>query len=501
MTKGSSILVVDDEIVIRALLVDILTEEGYAVETAGSGRDALNLLQKDNNFVILFTDIMMPEMDGIELIREARKITPTVIPIVMTGFATLETARAAVKEGAYDYVLKPFSLSEIKLAVSNAIERHRLENENARLREITELFNISEKIAGMRDEKALLDFVLHAALDRVGACRGSLMVTTPDGKALEVAVSIGLSEEAAKTVVEMGRGISGMVAKSARPLLVEDICRNPDIEQISRRLHGDSFVSVPLEQKWPSGYDGPLGGLEPHVLGVLNVTDKKDGARFSEGDLKILSIVANHAAAALENARLIKSVEDAHLSTLQSIALLLEAKDAYTHGHSQRVRNYSVWAARRLGMSDTDIEVLRLGAALHDVGKVGIKDGILNKRGEPTPEEWETIRRHPLVGYEVLMPVRVLRPEHRQLVRGHHERMDGTGYPDGLRGDQLSPVTRVIVVADAYDAMASDRAYRSALSPPQIVEQLKRHSGSQFDPQVANTFVDLVESGQRPPQE
>ena len=501
MTKGSSILVVDDEIVIRALLVDILTEEGYAVETAGSGRDALNLLQKDNNFVILFTDIMMPEMDGIELIREARKITPTVIPIVMTGFATLETARAAVKEGAYDYVLKPFSLSEIKLAVSNAIERHRLENENARLREITELFNISEKIAGMRDEKALLDFVLHAALDRVGACRGSLMVTTPDGKALEVAVSIGLSEEAAKTVVEMGRGISGMVAKSARPLLVEDICRNPDIEQISRRLHGDSFVSVPLEQKWPSGYDGPLGGLEPHVLGVLNVTDKKDGARFSEGDLKILSIVANHAAAALENARLIKSVEDAHLSTLQSIALLLEAKDAYTHGHSQRVRNYSVWAARRLGMSDTDIEVLRLGAALHDVGKVGIKDGILNKRGEPTAEEWETIRRHPLVGYEVLMPVRVLRPEHRQLVRGHHERMDGTGYPDGLRGDQLSPVTRVIVVADAYDAMASDRAYRSALSPPQIVEQLKRHSGSQFDPQVANTFVDLVESGQRPPQE
>ena len=501
MTKEGSILVVDDEIVIRALLVDILTEEGYAVETAGSARDAINLLEQENNFVILFTDIMMPEMDGIELIREARRITPTVIPIVMTGFATLETARAAVKEGAYDYVLKPFSLSEIKLAVSNAVERHRLENENARLREITELFNISEKITGMRDEEALLDFVLRAALERVGAHRGSLMVTTPDGKALEVAVSIGLPEEAAKTVVEMGRGISGMVAKSAQPLLVEDICRNPDIAQISRRLQADSFVSVPLEQKWPSGYDGPLSGIELRVLGVLNVTDKKDGARFTEGDLKILSIVANHAAAALENARLIKSVEEAHLSTLQSIALLLEAKDAYTHGHSQRVRDYSIWAARRLGMAENDIEVLRLGAALHDVGKVGIKDGILNKRGEPTAEEWETIRRHPLVGYEVLMPVRILRPEHRQLVRGHHERMDGAGYPDGLRGDQLSPVTRVIIVADAYDAMASDRAYRSALSPPQILEQLKRHSGTQFDPEVAKIFVERVENGTPPPQE
>jgi response regulator RpfG family c-di-GMP phosphodiesterase len=501
MTKDGSILVVDDEIVIRALLVDILSEEGYAVETAGSARDALDLLQQENNFVILFTDIMMPEMDGIELIREARKITPTVIPIVMTGFATLETARAAVKEGAYDYVLKPFSLSEIKLAVTNAVERHRLENENARLREINQLFNISEKIAAMRDEGALLDFVLQAALERVGARRGSLMVTTPDGKALEVAASVGLPEEAAKTIVEMGRGISGMVAKSAQPLLIENICRNPAIEQISRRLQGDSFISVPLEQKWPSGPDAPLSGIEPHVLGVLNVTDKKDGEHFTEGDLKILSIVANHAAAALENARLIRSVEDAHLSTLQSIALLLEAKDAYTHGHSQRVRDYSVWAARRLGMSDSDIEVLRLGAALHDVGKVGVADGILNKCGELTADEWDAIRRHPLVGYEVLMPVRVLRPEHRQLVRGHHERMDGTGYPDGLSGDQLSPMTRVIVVADAYDAMASDRAYRPALSPPRIVEQLKRNSGTQFDPEVATVFVDLVESGKTPPQE
>lgn len=501
MGKDSSILVVDDEVVIRALLVDILTEEGYEVETAGSARDALNLLEQQNKFVILFTDIMMPEMDGIELIREARKVTPTVIPIVMTGFATLETARAAVKEGAYDYVLKPFSLSEIKLAVTNAIERHRLETENARLREITELFNISEKITTMREEGELLDFVLTAALQRVGAQRGSLMITTPDGKALEVAASVGLPDEAARMVVQMGRGISGRVAESAQPLLVEDILHNPDIAEISRRLQGTSFISVPLEQKRPIGYETQIEGLEPRVLGVLNVTDKKGGAAFSEGDLKILSIVANHAAAALQNARLIKNVEDAHLSTLQSIALLLEAKDAYTHGHSQRVRSYSVWAARRLGMSETDIEVLRLGAALHDVGKVGVKDGILNKPGAPTQDEWETIRRHPLVGYEVLMPVRVLRPEHRQLVRGHHERMDGSGYPDGLKGDQLSPVTRVIAVADAYDAMANDRAYRTALSPPQIIEQLKHNSGSQFDPQIAQAFVELTENGKEVPSE
>ena len=125
MVEQSRILVVDDEAVIRELMGDILTEEGYPVEAAPNGRAALDLLKQFDDFVLLFTDIVMPEMDGIQLIREARLLKPSLIPIVMTGFATLETARAAVKEGAYDYVLKPFSLSEIKLAVSNALERYR----------------------------------------------------------------------------------------------------------------------------------------------------------------------------------------------------------------------------------------------------------------------------------------------------------------------------------------------------------------------------------------
>jgi DNA-binding response OmpR family regulator len=331
---ANRILVVDDEIVIRALLVDILVEEGYDVETASNGRDALKMLVDPGDFVILFTDIMMPEMDGIELIREARKVSASVIPIVMTGFATLDTARAAVKEGAYDYVLKPFSLSEIKLAVSNAIDRHRLENENARLREITELFNISEAITSIRDEHTLLDFVLRAALARVNAERGSLMITTADGRALEIAVSVNVPEEAARNVVAIGAGISGMVAQKGEPLLCEDIRREPALAERSRRLQDPSFISVPLEQKQPPGFENGSSNGGRHVLGVLNVTGKKNGAFFTDADLKILSIVSNHAAAALENARLIKNVEDAHLATLQSIALILEAKDAYTHGHS-----------------------------------------------------------------------------------------------------------------------------------------------------------------------
>ncbi len=492
------ILVVDDEMVIRTLLTDILTEEGFDVDTAGNAREALQKLRSPGDFVILFTDIMMPEMNGIELIREARRDYPALIPIIMTGFATLETARAAVKEGAYDYVLKPFSLSEIKLAVTNAIERYELATENARLREINELFNISESLASIREEDHLLEYVLRAALERVGARRGSLMMTTADGRALRVAVSEGIPNGDIDTVVEVGRCISGWVAQQARPILVEDISRNPMLARMSRHLNNPSFISVPLERRESNLTENLPIAEFPRVLGVLNVTEKAMGGGFSESDLKILSIVANHAAAALINVRLIRNLEDTHLATLQSMSLLLEAKDPYTQGHSERVCDYSVLVAKRMGIPEKDIEVLRIGATLHDVGKVGVNDAVLNKAGELTADEWAMVKRHPTVGYDVLKPVRMLRPEHLAIVRGHHERMDGSGYPDGLKGEQISILTRIIVVADAYDAMASNRAYRPALSGPEIVHQLRDHSGSQFDPNVADRFVALIEEGVLP---
>ena len=495
MAKQEWILVADDEDVIRDLMTDVLTDEGYVVETANNGREALERLQRNDEFVLLLTDIMMPEMDGIELIRQARKQFPSLIPIVMTGFATLDTARAAVKEGAYDYVLKPFSLTEIKLAVSNALERYRLANENARLREITELFNISETIAGIHDERQLLEFVLDAALEHVAAERGSLMVTTEDGRALDVVTSVGLPEEAKQTTVQVGSGISGWVAQNDRPLLIEDISQHPEVAEVSQCLQDASFISVPLERKAGAGSEAG-GGEKSRVIAVLNVNKKRSGGSFTEGDLKVLSIVANHASAAIENVRLIRDIEEAHLGTLKSMALLLEAKDPYTQGHSERVRDYSVLAAEKLGVSREDIEVLKLGAALHDLGKVGVPDTVLNKNGKPSEQEWQTIRQHPVIGHDVLSPVRFLKAEHLDLVRHHHERVDGKGYPDGLRDGQLSLPVRIIAAADAYDAMASNRAYRMARDPQYIVGEFKKNAGAQFDERVAKLFIEMIQKGE-----
>lgn len=497
MAEQSRILVVDDEAVIRELMGDILTEEGYSVESVSNGLAALDLLRQTDDFELLFTDIMMPEMDGIRLIHEARKLKPTLIPIVMTGFATIETARAAVKEGAYDYVLKPFSLSEIKLAVSNALERHHLVNENARLREITELFTFSEQVVRYREERTLLDFVLKAALDRVGAKRGSIMLMNRDGRALEVATSVGLPEEAEHDCVSIGNGIAGWVAQHGAPLLVENIDKDPEIAGRSRHLADASFISVPLERKvaangWRHPVPSPNG---PEVLAVLNVSSKENGRQFNEGDLKTLNVLANHASIAIENVRLIRDIETSHLSTLTSMALLIEAKDPYTHGHSQRVRDLAVLTARRLGLPQPEIDLLNLGAGLHDIGKIGVNDGILNKCDCLSDQEWDTVRLHPLIGYDVLEPVNFLTKGHLDLVRHHHERVDGSGYPDGIEGDQIPEIVRIITVADAFDAMSSSRAYRQGMPMDDIVQELKRCSGAQFDARIVNLFVEMIQEG------
>jgi hypothetical protein len=187
------------------------------------------ILKDEWNYVVLFTDIMMPEMDGIELVREARKICPEIVPIVMTGYATLETARAAVKEGAYDYVLKPFNLSEIKLAVNNALERARLTKENARLREIRASSTSARASRRCATRIGCLQFVLDAALERLDAERGSLMLVSARRHASWTwrrALACPWSSSAPHGG-EMGNSISGWVAENVKPLLVPDIEQAP----------------------------------------------------------------------------------------------------------------------------------------------------------------------------------------------------------------------------------------------------------------------------------
>jgi response regulator RpfG family c-di-GMP phosphodiesterase len=495
MANEERILVVDDEIVIRELLHDILTGEGFVVELASNGRAALDMIRENSGFVVVFTDIMMPEMDGITLIREAHKFDPTIVPIVMTGYATLETARAAVKEGAYDYVLKPFNLSEVKLAVSNALERRRLINENTRLLEITELFKISESIASIREESRLLDFVLNAALDRVEAQRGSLMLVSQDGLNLEVVRSRGLPQQWHGSIIGIDKSISGLVAQQVQPLLISDIRNTPHLKGLSYHLPNDSFISVPLERKAVQVPQATISDDgQPRVIAVLNVTEKRGGLQFTESDLKTLSIVANHAAAALENVRLMRDIEDAQREIVFTLGEIVETRSRETGNHVKRVAAYSKLLAMKCNLSPAEAEILHLAAPLHDVGKVGIPDAVLNKPGSLTPEEYEVIKTHTHIGHDMLRVSRGRVLQSAALIAlQHHERYDGKGYPHGLSGKNIHVFGRIVGIADVFDALGVERVYKAAWDFDRIINYFCEQRGHQFDPDLIDIFLNNVE--------
>ena len=182
---------------------------------------------------------------------------------------------------------------------------------------------------------------------------------------------------------------------------------------------------------------------------------------------------------------------------IQSLVRIVEAKDPYTRGHSERVAEYAVAIAAKMGFSSNDINFIRQTAILHDIGKIGVKDVLLNKNGVLTDEEREVVNQHPVVGEEIIRPVASF-PEMAEVIRGHHERYDGKGYPDRLKGDNISIFSQIICVADSYDAMTSTRAYRRARTRDEAMAEIKKNRGLQFDPKVVDAFVALVNDEIRP---
>ena len=180
---------------------------------------------------------------------------------------------------------------------------------------------------------------------------------------------------------------------------------------------------------------------------------------------------------------------------IQSLIQIIEARDPYTGGHSERVADYAVKIAGKMSFTNEQIELLRETALLHDIGKLGIKESVLNKKGTLTDKEWSLIRRHPVIAEDILRPI-LLNAEMLTVVRGHHERYDGTGYPDKLAGDNINVFAQILAVADAYDALTSSRAYRAAFSKSDAVKELEKNKGTQFNPHIVNLLIEVLEAGE-----
>ena len=329
-------LIVDDEPRLRHVLTRVMRADGFDCLEAGNGVEAATVLEREPVTLVL-TDLRMPRMDGIELLRHVRARYPDVAVVLITAVADVDVAVSCLAIGAMDYLTKPFHLEEVRARVTQALDKRRLVIEN-------------------REYRTHLE-------DRVAAQ--------------------------------------------------------------ARRL------------------------------------------------------------------------EQLFMGSIQALAEALEVKDAYTRGHSVRVGAYSAAMAQQLGLPRDVVRQIELGGQVHDIGKIGVREAVLNKPGKLTDEEYEHIMTHPVVGWRILMPLLGDTPRILNVVRSHHERFDGRGGPDGLVGEAIPLEARIAAVADAFDAMTSGRPYRRIRRMPMetALGELERFRGSQFDPAMIDAFDAAVRRG------
>jgi response regulator RpfG family c-di-GMP phosphodiesterase len=327
-------LIVDDEPRLRQVLVHLMRNDGFTCLEAGNGEEALVHLEA-HTVTLVMSDLRMPKMDGLELLRQIRGRWPDVAVVMITAVADVEVAVSCLAIGAMDYLTKPFHLEEVRARVAQALEKRRLVVENRGYQE-----SLQEKVAVQ-----------------------------------------------------------------------------------ARRL------------------------------------------------------------------------EELFLASIQSLAEALEVKDPYTRGHSIRVSHYSVMIAREMGLEGELVRQIELGGHVHDIGKIGVREDVLNKPGKLTDAEYEHIMTHPVVGWRILAPLLGETPIALNVVRSHHERFDGRGVPDRVAGYAIPLEARIVAVADSFDAMTSDRPYRpDGMSLEAAMAEIMRCSTSQFDPEVVAALVSAVES-------
>jgi HD-GYP domain-containing protein (c-di-GMP phosphodiesterase class II) len=257
----------------------------------------------------------------------------------------------------------------------------------------------------------------------------------------------------------------------------------------------DSNVDSGFKYDWPEGIRSliavPLNGSD-HMIGLMVATNIVDKLDFDTIDVKLFNSVAHQCAVFLENGRLFGDLKELFVGSLKALTNSIDAKDQYTRGHSERVAFISRWITDRISektpMPDEEVHRIYLAGLLHDIGKIGISEAVLRKKGRLDDDEMARIKAHPQIGASILSEIKQM----KEIIPGilcHHERMDGKGYPKGLTGDKIPLIGKIICLADSFDAMTSRRVYREALSIKRAVAEIKKGIGTQFDPDVANAFV------------
>ncbi len=378
---------------------------------------------------------------------------------------------------------------EKELMVRKYLEISHLNTElKKRVERLTSLDACSKATASILDTDKLLDVVMSLVVNVMQFDRALIMLVDDEKRSLipvKIAGDVSSHPSSMRSYaipLDRKSNILARVVDSGIAQIVTDVdhsfLRKENL--ILKTFNPKSFVAVPLMTR-------------NQVIGVMAAERIKGLADFSSNDLDYVMNFCSQIATSLENARLIENMKSSFMSSILSLASALEAKDSYTRGHSNRVAVYSTIIARRIGLDEDRVELIRQMALMHDIGKIGIPDHIINKEGKLTHEEFSAIRRHPLVGMQIIRPLMVHHAD-LSMVKSHHERYDGLGYPEGLSGDDIPLEARILGVADSFDAMTSDRPYRAALNWETALAELQQNRGRQFCPYVVDVFKSVVGS-------
>ncbi len=350
------------------------------------------------------------------------------------------------------------------------------------------LYEVAQQANSASEVSELIEEILRVTQRILQASASSLLLINEKKGEFYLQAAGGEKSNMLKQIkLDLDSGIIGWVARNGTPLIVNDVSKDKRFNKVIDDATGfvtKSIIAVPVVRG-------------KNVIGVLEIINKANGSEFDDRDLVILSgfastealiLLVSMAATAINNIKLCQAIQDDYKSTVETLVTAADAKDPYATGHSRRVKEYTLMAANFLSLPPEELEVIEFGALFHDVGKIGIKDNILCKSNPLTDEEWYIMRKHTLNGANIMSEIPCLEKA-REIVLYHHERYDGTGYPEGLKGEKIPIGARLVAVADAFDTMTTDHSYRAALSIYEATNELIEGISTQFCPIAVEAFI------------
>ncbi len=489
MEKPLKALIIEDNEDDAELLLRELKKGGYnpyylLVDTKEGMLQALASEQWD----VIFSDYSLPKFNGIAALEIYREKGLDIPFIILSGTIGEGTAVAAMKSGASDYLMKD-NLARLVPAVERELREAEIRRQRQWAETVQSALFVISKAANVNMDLGDFFRLLHAIISELMVA-DNFFIALYDLE-LNIIEYPYFQDQYLRTPEphEMGLGLVDYVLRNGKPVLF----KQHQIQQLIEE--GEVVPRSPLPQEWMgailTGENGPLG-----VIAALNYQDEPV---YSEKELAVLNFVADQAQLLIQRKKSEERVRQANLelslaydSTLEGWSRALEMRERETAGHSQRVVSLTLGLAKALGLSDEELVHIRRGALLHDIGKMGIPDHILLKPGKLTDDEWNIMRQHPIYAYQLLAPIQYLAPA-LDIPYAHHERWDGSGYPRGLKGEEIPLAARIFAVVDVWDALISDRPYSPAWTKTDAKEYIRSQAGKHFDPKIVEVFLKLIE--------